>query len=186
MPVDSALAGKGAWLPDGGLTLVSRQPESTRWRLRRVDSVSGRDLGPLELPTVKDVTAVRLLGWGPDGSALVVAYQPEPRSPTRFDQPLGMDQRTAYGNVRTVRVLALTPGAAAPTTVLTAPDQVLGVDVSDDVVHAGRVRDADPPWGVGGRFWWWTGLGCLVLLGLAAVRRARASRPFRPAYEPRG
>lgn len=62
-----------------------------------------------------------------------------------------MDQRTAYGNVRSIRVLSLTPGAAAPVTLLTAPDQVLAVDVADSVVRAGRVREADPPSGPGGR-----------------------------------
>ncbi|MCW3814168.1 DPP IV N-terminal domain-containing protein [Micromonospora sp. DR5-3] len=177
---DEGLAGKGAWLPDGGLALVSRDPESTRWRLRRVDPRTGKDLGRLELPAVSGVTTIRLLGWRPDGSALVVAYRPEPNAPARFDQPLELDQRTAYGHVRSVRVLALAPGAATPTTVLTAPEQVLAVDVADDVVRSGRVRDADPPWGVGGRFWWWAGLVALLLLGYVgirwAVRRARAPR----------
>ena len=41
--------------------------------------------------------------------------------------------------------------SAAPGTVLTAPDQVLAVDVADSVVRAGRVREADPPSGPGGR-----------------------------------
>ncbi|MFG2059060.1 hypothetical protein ACGFI9_34095 [Micromonospora sp. NPDC048930] len=171
LPPDTGLAGKGAWLPDGTLALVGRDPDSTRWRVRHVDPATGRDLGALALPAVTGVTTIRLLGWRPDGSALVVAYRPEPAAPTRFDQPLEMDQRTAYGNVRSVAVLALVPGAAAPTTVLTAPEQVLAIDVADQVVHSGRVRDADPPWGVGGRFWWWTGLVALVLLAGFLVRR---------------
>jgi len=179
--VDEGLAGKGAWLPDGGLALVTREPDSNRWRLRRVDPASGQDLGRLELPAVEDVTTIRLLGWRPDGSALVVAYRPEPNAPARFDQPLEIGQRTSYGNVRSIRVLALTPGAAVPTTVLTTPEQVLAIDVADDVVQAGRIRAADPPWGLGGRFWWWFGLAALALLGYVGIRRL-----VRRARGPRG
>ncbi|NES13955.1 MULTISPECIES: hypothetical protein [Micromonospora] len=168
---DTGLAGKGAWLPDGSLALVGRDPGTDRWRLRRADPATGRDLGALELPAVTGVTTIRLLGWRPDGSALVVAYRPEPAAPARFDEPMEMDQRTTYGLVRSVAVLALVPGAAAPTTVLTAPEQVLAIDVADNVVHSGRIRDADPPWGVGGRFWWWAGSVALLLLGGLLARR---------------
>ncbi|MCW3840311.1 hypothetical protein ONA70_09405 [Micromonospora yasonensis] len=179
LPPETGLAGKGAWLPDGSLSLVSRDPDSTRWRLRHVDPATGQDLGALELPAVSGVTTIRLLGWRPDGSALVVAYRPDPATPARFDQPMEMDQRTAYGHVRSVAVLALAPGAAAPTTVLAAPEQVLAIDVADRVVHSGLVRDADPPWGVGGRFWWGIGLAALLLGGVLArraVTRARGPR----------
>jgi hypothetical protein len=179
LPPESGLAGKGAWLPDGTLALVSRDPDTTRWRLRRVDPASGRDLGPLALPAVDGVTTIRLLGWWPDGSALVVGYRPDPDSPERFAGPVDMDQRTAYPNVQTVRVLGLTPGAAVPTTLLTTPEQVLAIDVADAVVRAGRVRAADPPGGPGGRFWWAAGAAALVLGGLLArrlLRRRRAAR----------
>lgn len=177
LPPDTGLAGKGAWLPDGSLALVGRDPGTDRWRLRHADPATGRDLGALELPAVTGVTTIRLLGWRPDGSALVVAYRPEPAAPARFDQPMDMDQRTAYGHVRSVAVLALVPGAAAPTTVLTAPEQVLAIDVADAVVHSGLVRDADPPWGVGGRFWWWTGAAALLLLGAILIRRVVTRAP---------
>ncbi|MEV4483457.1 hypothetical protein [Micromonospora coxensis] len=173
---DDALAGKGAWTVDGSLTLASRTEGTNRWSLRRVDPGTGRNLGPSALPAVDGVTAIRLLGWATDGSAWVVGYQPDVDSPTRFDQPLAIDQRTTYQEVQTVRVLALTPGAAAPTTLLTAPDQVLALDVADHVVRAGRVRAADPPTGVGGRFWWWTGLATVVALGLLVLRSVRRRR----------
>lgn len=188
LPPESGLAGKGAWLPDGSLALVSRDPDTTRWRLRRVDPASGRDLGVLALPAVDGVTTIRLLGWWPDGSALVVGYRPDPDSPERFDSPVDMDQRTVYPNVQTVRVLGLTPGAAAPNTLLTAPDQVLAIDVADAVVRAGRVRAADPPFGPGGRFWWAAGVVALVLGGLLArrlLRRGRALGVTR-GHAPRG
>ncbi|MFI6266487.1 TolB family protein [Micromonospora sp. NPDC051006] len=190
LPAESWLAGKGAWTPDGRLTLATRQPGSTEWSLRQVDARTGSGSGSGSLPAVSDVTAIRLLGWRPDGSALVVAYQPEPASPARFDQPLELDQRVAYGHVRSVRLLALTPGAAEPHTVTTAPEQVLAIDVADEVVRSGRVRDAEPPGGVGLRFWLWTGLIFVLVIGLAgywsrgwrAERRERRRR-FRP--EPR-
>lgn len=116
------------------------------------------------------MTAIRLLGWGPDGSALMVAYQPEPLARDRFDQSLGMDQRTAYHNVRSVRVLALAPGATAPRTMMTAPEQILAVDVADDVIRGGHTRDASPPGGVGARFWLWTILVTVLVAGLAVAR----------------
>ncbi|MGW5556614.1 hypothetical protein ACWER9_05215 [Micromonospora sp. NPDC003944] len=170
LPDESWLAGKGAWTTDGALTLISRKVGSTDWSLRRVDPATGRDTAPLPLPGVTGVTAIRLLGWGPDGSAVVVAYQPEPLSPARFDRPLELDQRTAYPNVRGVRVLALTPDATAPRTLLTAPEQILAVDVADNVISTGRTRDADPPGGLGGRFWWWGLLITVVIAGIVVYR----------------
>ncbi|WNM37379.1 hypothetical protein RMN56_19635 [Micromonospora halotolerans] len=187
LPPESGLAGKGAWLPDGTLALVSHDPGSDRWRLRRVDA-NGKDLGAPALPAVAGVTTIRLLGWQTDGTAMVVAYRPEPNSPAPFEGVMDMGQRTAYMNVRAIRVLGLTPGAAAPTTLLTAPEQVLAIDVADAVVRAGRVRAADPPAGPGGRFWWAAGAVSLVLGGLLArrlLRRRRASRLTR-GRTPRG
>ncbi|MGW3606183.1 hypothetical protein [Micromonospora sp. NPDC005161] len=174
LPDGTWLAGKGAWRPDGtNLTLAARRADTTEWTLRQVDPTSGRDVGPLRLPAVPGVVAIRLLGWAPDGSALVAAYQPDPLAPDlpleeQSDPPMS-DQR-----VRTVRVLALTPGATAPRTVLTAPDQVVAVDVADQVVRSGRVRDAQPPGGVGGRFWLWSGLiMVLVTVGVLYASRQR-------------
>ncbi|NES29312.1 hypothetical protein GCE86_17780 [Micromonospora terminaliae] len=185
LPPESGLAGKGAWLPDGTLALAGHEPGTDRWRLRRVDT-SGTDLGVPALPAVAGVTTIRLLGWQADGTAVVVGYRPEPNSPASFTGALEMDQRTAYGNVRTVRVLGLAPGAAAPTTLLTAPDQVLAIDVADAVVRAGRVRAADPPSGPGGRVWWAAGAAALLLGGLVAARllrrRRRAQRSLGDAH----
>ncbi|MFC3503584.1 TolB family protein [Micromonospora krabiensis] len=167
------LAGKGAWAPDGTLTLVSREAGTTDWNLRRVDP-QGRDAGALRLPDVGGVAAIRLLGWNTGDSALVVAYQPDPVMLDRFAQPLPMNQRTVHPDVRTVTVLALTPGAPAPRVVMTAPDQVLAVDVADEVIHSGRTRDARPPGGVGARFWYWAFLAAVVVTGLVAWRGREA------------
>ncbi|QLQ37207.1 hypothetical protein [Micromonospora robiginosa] len=176
LPAQRALAGKGAWLPDGSLALVVRDPVTDRWRLGRVD-VEGRELPAPALPTVSGVTAIRLLGWQADGSAWVVAYRPEPNAPAfSTGGPLEMGERTWYQVVRSIRVLGLTPGASAPATLLTAPDQVLAVDVADAVVRSGRVREADPPSGLGGRVWWSVGLVVLVLGGVVVYRFVRRRR----------
>jgi hypothetical protein len=166
---ETELAGKGAWSADGRALTVTRR-DGGSWSLRRIDPATGRDLGAMDTPAVSGVTAIRLLGWAADGSARVVAYQPEPRTPTVFDAPLEMDQRLAYGNVGTVRVLALGRAADAPTTLLTAPKGVVAIDVSDDVIRSGRTRDASPPGGVGPRFWFWTVLITVLVAGIAAYR----------------
>ncbi|MFG1870526.1 hypothetical protein [Micromonospora arborensis] len=193
LPDETWLAGKGAWRPDGAaLTLATRRPDTDEWTLRHVDSTTGRDVGPLRLPAVSGVVAIRLLGWAPDGSALVAAYEPDPLAPDRpleeqTDPPSTSDQQ-----VRTVRVLALTPGASAPRTVLTAPDQVVAVDVADQVIRSGRIRDAQPPGGVGGRFWLWSGLlTVLVIVSTLYVGRQRIAlwlddRRVRRARRPGG
>ncbi|MER7469424.1 hypothetical protein [Micromonospora sp. NPDC000018] len=166
---ETELAGKGAWSTDGRALTVTRR-DGGSWSLRRVDPTTGRDLGAMDTPAVPGVTAIRLLGWAVDGTARVVAYQPAPHAPAAFDAPLEMDQRLAYGNVGTVRVLALGRGADAPTTLLTAPKDVVAIDVSDDVIRSGRTRDANPPHGVGPRFWFWTILITVLVTGIAAYR----------------
>ncbi|MGC4881025.1 hypothetical protein ACLQ26_32710 [Micromonospora sp. DT43] len=175
LPDETSLAGKGAWSTDGAaLTLTAHRPDTDEWTLRRVDPATGGDIGPLRLLAVSGVVSIRLLDWTPDGSALVAAYQQDPLASDlpleeQTGQPSGTDQ-----TVRTVRVMALTPGAPAPRTVLTAPDQVVAVDIADQVIRSGHVREAQPPGGVGGRFWLWTGLlTVLVTVGVLYAGRQR-------------
>lgn len=117
------------------------------------------------------MTAIRLLAWREDGSALVAAFEPRPGSPARFDQPLSLDQRTHYGEVRRVDLLALAPGGAAPTTVLSSEDGVRAIDVADDVAVTGRTRSGNPPDGLGPRFWLWTGLATVTVVSVYLFRR---------------
>ncbi|MFI6761720.1 hypothetical protein ACIBF5_21525 [Micromonospora sp. NPDC050417] len=159
----TTLAGKGAWTPDGSALAVVEGVDGARM-LRYLDPATGAPATGPVLPAVPGVTTIRLLGWRPSGGAMVVAYHPEPA------MAASVDDATAYDNVRTVRVLALDPAATAPVTLLTAPDQVLAIDVADDVVHGGRVRSADPPSGVGPWFWFWAGSAGVALLVLILVR----------------
>jgi hypothetical protein len=129
LPVGSVLAGRGAWTPDGSaLTVVPRN--GSAWSTRYLDPGSGLTrVGPA-LPGLRDLAVRELLGWWPDGSALVSVH----------------DERSA-------RIVALTPGAAAATTVLTAPAKVTGVEVAAEVLASGRTRAGDPPGSLGPRFW---------------------------------
>ncbi|MFK3983355.1 hypothetical protein ACI2K4_23605 [Micromonospora sp. NPDC050397] len=158
----SRLAGKGAWTPDGHALTVAEARDDGAATLRAVDPGSGVPVGGPVLPAVASVSAIRLLGWHPDGSAVAVAYYPEPAT-----------AKTGYTAVRTVRVLALAPAAAAPTILLTAPDQVLAIDVADDVVAGGRIRVADPPSGPGGWFWFWACVAGATLLVVVLARLLR-------------
>lgn len=168
--IDRALGGKGAWTPDGrSLTLVERQ--GSDWTLRYVDPVTGAATGGPATPAVTGKTAIRLLAWREDGSALVAAFEPRPESPARFDQPLSLDQRTHYGEVRRVDLLALTPGRATPTTVLSSEDGVRAIDVADDIAITGRMREGNPPNGFGPRFWFWTGLATAIAASVYLFRR---------------
>ncbi|MEV0720766.1 hypothetical protein, partial [Asanoa sp. NPDC050611] len=164
---DDELAGKGAW---NGDTLTVARRVGYSWSLRRIDPGTGRDLGALDLPAVPDVTAIRLLGWRADGSALVAAFVPADPAPAAFDVPTSMNQRLAYGSVGTTQVLALHRGASAPATLLTAPAGVVGIDVAESLLRAGRTRVANPPTALGPRFWLWTFLIPLLLAGLVAYR----------------
>ncbi|MGC4748498.1 hypothetical protein ACLQ28_23015 [Micromonospora sp. DT201] len=174
LPDEAWLAGKGAWHPDGAaLTLATHHPDTSEWTLRQVDPATGQDAGSLRLPAVSGAVAIRLLGWTPDGSALVAASEPDPHAP---EPPLEeqSDLPTEDPGISRVRVLALAPGATAPRTVLTAPEQVLAVDVADQVIRSGHVRGAEPPGGVGGRFWRWSCLvTALVVCGVVAYSGRR-------------
>lgn len=167
---DQSLGGKGAWAPDGrSLTLVERQ--GSDWTLRYVDPATGAATGGPATPVVTGMTGIRLLAWREDGSALVAAFVPDPQSPARFDQPLSLDQRTHYGEVRRVDLLALAPGGAAPTTVVASEDGVRAIDVAGDIAITGRTREGNPPGGFGPRFWFWTGSATVIVGSVFLFRR---------------
>lgn len=159
LPVGSVLAGRGAWTPDGSaLTVVPRN--GSAWGTRYVDPGSGLTRAGPALPGLRDLAVRELIGWWPDGSALVSVH----------------DERSA-------RIVALAPGAAAATTVLTAPAQVTGLEVASEVLASGRTRAGDPPGSLGPRFWRASAdlLVAAVAIGLVAwwLRRWAARRRSR-------
>jgi hypothetical protein len=97
---------------------------------------------------------------------------------------LSLDQRTHYGEVRRVDLLALTPGGAAPTTVLSSEDGVRAIDVADDIAITGRMREGNPPGGFGPRFWFWTGLATVIVASVSIpATLADPARPIAVAVE---
>ncbi|MFY1575319.1 TolB family protein [Verrucosispora sp. WMMD703] len=164
------LAGKGAWTPDGRWLTVARRDDA-RWTLRRIEPATGADGGALGTAGVDDVVGLQLLGWTATGVPWVVSYLPHPPEAATYTRPFPNDDRPMYGNIGSVEVLSLPPDGQPPTTLLTAPRQVVSIDIADEVIRAGQTRVADPPRGVGGRFWIWTAGIMLAVSAVAAYRR---------------
>ncbi|GAB3845388.1 hypothetical protein GCM10029963_23620 [Micromonospora andamanensis] len=164
------LAGKGAWTPDGRWLTVSRRDDA-RWTLHRIEPATGRDLGALGTAGVDDVVGIQLLGWTATGVPWVVSYLPHPPDSPDFTRPFPNDDRPEYGLIGSIEVLSLPPDGQPPTTLLTAPRQVVSIDIAEEVIRAGHTRVADPPRGVGGRFWIWTTVIVLAVSAIAAYRR---------------
>jgi hypothetical protein len=194
IPPGSRLAGRGAWTPDGHLTLVTQRrccdgdAYQSRWTLSMVDASTGAVTTPA-WTELSEVAAVRLLAWSPDGRALIVAYDPEPGTPVvDFDTGRGTlgTQLTDYEWIRSARVLSVGPGA--PPTVLVAgtADQVaLSVDAADNVLASGAVRPGRPPYWTFERMVLWAlpvaGVllvlaGGVTLVVITAVRRRTRAR----------
>lgn len=132
------LAGKGAWTPDGHAlaVLADRGRESV---ITLVSAATGAPVANTPRFTVTDVTTVRLLGWWPDGRAVVVAYRPEPGAPPTFDTGVGHGGPTDFDVVRRISVLALRPEGGIQE-VITVPDALLSVDVADSAMASGLLR----------------------------------------------
>ena len=154
------LTGKGSWTPDGrSFAMVKRTDRG--WTPHWFDASTGREVPGPALPAVPgdlsgDLVGLpgdalaHLLGWRRDGTALVFAGH---------------------------RVLGLTPGAAAPATVMTVPGQVQTLDLADQAIAGGLVRPGDPPFAIGPRLRIWLAgllLAVLLLVLWARHRRGRA------------
>ena len=132
-PHGAVLAGKGAWTRDGrSIAFVTRTSDGRRLVL--VDATTGGVGGP-EYPAVSGACALRLLGWRPDGSPLVVAYLPESY---RDLAKLGV-MDTDANDVNHVTVLSLYRDRA-PRVVMMAASGITNLDVADRAIESGRVR----------------------------------------------
>lgn len=137
------LAGKGAWTPDGSaiaITVPQRCciPVATNWSIRFLDANTGQPATGPQFDTITDATAIRILGWATPTRAIVAAFRPE-RGPT---DRVPSDDRTSYGNVGRVDLLALEYGNRIAT-IFRSPIQVLSIDVADQAI-AGGVVPAPP------------------------------------------
>jgi hypothetical protein len=104
------------------------------------------------------VTVDYLVGWCPDGAALLFV-----RLDADEDQP-------GYA-----RLLALLPGATAPTTAMALPSQQTSFDLAGQATASGRVRPGSPPFLIGPRLWPWS-IGMLLLVVFAVWWRRRLPR----------
>ncbi|WP_434742734.1 hypothetical protein [Micromonospora sp. SH-82] len=191
VPAGTRLAGKGAWTPDGtGLTLVGQRQCCTgdaypaRWQLTLVSPTTGAAVPGFTLPEQEGLVALRLLGWAPDGAAVVARYRPEPGATVAgFDSPDGITngEWTAYDT----DVAALDPQGTART-LLTGEDQAVhGVDLADQAIASGLTHPGTlPADGIGPQYRWYAlvagGTGLLLAIGVTlaiwGIRRSR-SRP---------
>ncbi|KXK59990.1 hypothetical protein AWW66_21220 [Micromonospora rosaria] len=186
VPPGTRLAGKGAWIPDGtGLTLVDQRRCCTgdayaaRWQLRVVSPNSGRDLPHAVLPEQAGLVALRLLGWAPDGAAVVARYRPEPGiTVAGFDAPDGITN--GAWTATDTDVVALDRQGAARTVLVGVDQAVHGIDVADQAIGSGLTHSGHlPPRGVGPRYRRYAVVagtaGVLLVAGLAVgfTRRSR-------------
>jgi hypothetical protein len=165
VPGDAWLAGKGAWTADGK-SLVTVQVQDQQWALVERDPATGAIRGQRWVVGGADLAAVRLIGWAPGGEPVVVAFRAEPTMPVTF-QP-----ETAYQAVHSLQVWRL--DAAGHTVLLTAPHNLMSIDIADAVLAGGRQRAADPP-----RFGPLTFAGGFALLALVFLVVRVAQRRYR-------
>jgi hypothetical protein len=144
------LAGPGAWTADGRLAvveLVNCEPNDSRGvscpsgplpglRISFVDAETGADASGPRFDKVTGM-AVRLLGFEPDGSAVVAVFQPPPAPAVVDWQPHDL---TWVGGVK---LLALHPGGGQ-TELVQLSKSVTYLDVARDLVGAGRFGGPAP------------------------------------------
>ncbi len=140
IPDGAELAGKGAWSPDGrAIALLTQVPGG--WELALHDITDGRRLDGRVWTVKQDHAAIRLVGWSPAGNPVVVAHVQE-----SWDRDRGLDT-ISYNSTHSANVLELTPDG--PRALLTAPRNIMSIDVAEDAIATGVVRPAQPPtWGL--------------------------------------
>ncbi|MGI5175913.1 hypothetical protein ACQEVZ_06230 [Dactylosporangium sp. CA-152071] len=141
---DEALAGPGAWRPDGRSFVTVRLVNGRSWRLVPFDAITGTAEPALALRDV-DARYLRVIGWRDDGTAIAVAGVSRrgapPLQPFReyFWRP-----NADYDSIR-ARLIELAPAATAPMVLLETPDGVGELDVAAHLAIAGQFRDAGNP-----------------------------------------
>jgi hypothetical protein len=169
-----AIAGRSAWAPDGSLTLIRRDWETSyrRWDLLLVDPATG---APREtVGSVRDRQLIRLIGWS-GSRPVVVGYDGECYVMFTYGDVLSRDTSCSVG------VYELFGDAEQ---VLVRPAAgVFHVDVAESLLADPQRRPGDPPWTV--PTWIWVVL--VVLAGLGVWRLlTRWITPRKDWISPRG
>jgi len=175
----TALAGKGAWTPDGrSLAVIHRDltdPSQRRWEIRLLDPATGTERDPSARYSMTGMSLIRLLGWDArTGNPIVVGYE----AAGAVDDELGYGGPVLLvDTVNRVGVYELSR-SGAPRTLVQPAAGVTGIDVADFVVTAAETRPGHPPaWlspvGIAA-----LGLAVLLIVGMAAwwLRRRRRLR----------
>lgn len=187
LPRGALLSGKGAWIRDGSGIVVAVPDNCCRaagadWRLEAIDARAGSLSPGPTLPVVRNASAVRILGWSPDGTAVAVAFWPEADARA----PLSDGERTSFQQVDRADVMGLRPGAGSVERLLRSPSGVLQIDIADEAIAAGgTIAIPDAPslrdWLLSGLATWQAGTaGSTAAIAAIAVwlrwrrRRGRA------------
>ncbi|SCL36961.1 hypothetical protein GA0074692_4506 [Micromonospora pallida] len=193
VPEGTQLAGKGTWTPDSrGLTLVTQRrccdgdAYASRWQLRTVDASTGAEL-PTTTPLAEQagLVALRLLGWAPDGAAVVARYHPwDDAKVVGFGVQDGITngEWTKYDT----DVVALTGNDTRPLLAGTG-EAMHGVDIADDVIASGRTHPGKlpPDDGIGPEYRMYLKIAGLVLIAALLVAGAVLTwRPLRRRQRP--
>jgi hypothetical protein len=169
----TALAGKGAWTPDGrSIVVVHRDTDdyqAKRWYLRLLDPQTGVERDPTYRPALSGMTFLRLIGWSAvTGRPIVVGYVAD----------YAIDPDIAYGTALAQPELVKAVGvyevdATGFRTLLTPAAGVTGLDVADVVIADGLGRPGHPPSTVTPVGWAAIGLAGALIAVLAAYRLRR-------------
>lgn len=190
VPEDTQLAGKGAWTPDGrGLTLVTQRrccagdTYAARWQLRMVDPSTGAGLARMpRFAEQAGLMALRLLGWAPDGAAVVARYHPRTDAEVARYHPradgevvgFGVQDGITFGGWTEYRtdVVALT-GSGMRVLLTGTGEQMHGVDIADEVIASGRTHPGKlPPDGMGPEYRMYLKIAGLVLVSVLFIAGA--------------
>ncbi|GAB3155181.1 hypothetical protein GCM10027290_51010 [Micromonospora sonneratiae] len=175
VPDDTQLAGKGAWTPDGrGLTLVTQRrcctgdAYASKWLLRIVDPSSGADLAAKPFAEQAGLVALRLLGWAPDGAAVVARYHPRPGTKV---VGFGVEDGITFGGWTEYRTDVVALSGSDIRGLLTGTgEQMHGVDIADEVIASGRTHPGKmPPGGMGPEYRMYLKIAGLVLVGVLVI-----------------